>query len=128
LPKDGRRVIEDHHFPPKQTAWAAPGKLCSRKNANRRRGIFRGWRHLETVLRVCVPTLLLWSDSGAATSGAQRGGKPGRPLREAMAIRREQLRGGKGTEQELLAFVAYLTPVEGEDHGQADRYGRDRRH
>jgi hypothetical protein len=85
-------------------------------------------RHLETVLRVCVPTLLLWSDSGAATSGAQRGGKPGRPLREAMAIKREQLRGGKGTEQELLAFVAYLTPVEGEDHGQADRYGRDRRH
>jgi hypothetical protein len=50
------------------------------------------------------------------------------PLREAMAIGREQLRGGKGTKQELLAFVAYLTPVEGEDHGQADRYGRDRRH
>src|ERR1700730_16408335 len=41
LPKDGRPVIEDHHFPPKQTAWAAPGKLCSRKNANRRRVIFR---------------------------------------------------------------------------------------
>jgi hypothetical protein len=29
LPKDGRRVIEDQHFPPKQTAWAAPAKLCS---------------------------------------------------------------------------------------------------
>src|ERR1700738_4239364 len=41
LPKDGRPVIEDHHFPPKQTAWAAPGKLCPRKNANRRTDVFR---------------------------------------------------------------------------------------
>jgi hypothetical protein len=69
LPKDGRRVIEDHHFPPKQTAWAAPGKLCSRKNANRRRGIFRrsksdsaGIEVLRSQFHVAQrPAIRLWS-------------------------------------------------------------------
>jgi hypothetical protein len=47
LPKGGRLVIEYYHLPSEQTAWAAPyrgreGKLCSRKNTNRRSGIFRG--------------------------------------------------------------------------------------
>jgi hypothetical protein len=47
LPKDGRRVIEHVRLPAKQPAWPpAPyrgckGKLRSRKNANRRVGIFR---------------------------------------------------------------------------------------
>jgi len=46
LPKGGRRVIDHYHVPSEQTARAAPycgceGKLRSRKNANRRTGIFR---------------------------------------------------------------------------------------
>jgi hypothetical protein len=46
LPKDGRRVFDHSRLPRKQTASAAPyrsreGKFCSRKNANRRLGIFR---------------------------------------------------------------------------------------
>jgi hypothetical protein len=47
LPKDGRRVIDHVCIPAKQPAWPpAPyrgckGKLRSRKNANRRVGIFR---------------------------------------------------------------------------------------
>ena len=46
LPKDGRRVFDHPRLPRKQTASAAPyrsreGKFCSRKNANRRLGIFR---------------------------------------------------------------------------------------
>jgi len=46
LPKDGRRVFDHARLPRKQTAFAAPyrsreGKFCSRKNANRRLGIFR---------------------------------------------------------------------------------------
>ena len=41
LSKDSRRVIDHFHLPPKPPASAAPyrsgeGKLCSRKNANRR--------------------------------------------------------------------------------------------
>jgi hypothetical protein len=47
LPKGSRLMIEHYHLPSEQTAWAAPyrgreGKLRSRKNANRRTGIF--WR------------------------------------------------------------------------------------
>jgi hypothetical protein len=46
LPKGGHRVIDHYHVPSEQTARAAPyrrceGKLRSRKNANRRSGIFR---------------------------------------------------------------------------------------
>jgi hypothetical protein len=46
LPKGGRRVFDYYHPPSEQTAWAAPyrsreGKLCSRKNTNRRIDIFR---------------------------------------------------------------------------------------
>ena len=46
LPKGGRRVIDYYHLPSEQTAWAAlyrgrEGKLCSRRNTNRRVGIFR---------------------------------------------------------------------------------------
>ena len=45
LPKDGRRVIEGTRFPTEQavrptTNGFGKGKLCPRKNANRRLGIF----------------------------------------------------------------------------------------
>ena len=46
LPKDGGRVSEHFHFPsqPAESVtpyWSGEGKFCSRKNADRRLGIFR---------------------------------------------------------------------------------------